>query len=340
MKGPGAGFFYSLKMSTPDIMSKFMRKVEDTLKARELSDATIKAYMMRLRLLNGGRAFNSFAFLKDIPAIDAIIEKGKPNTQKNYYTAILGCTHDYKAKKTYKKTVEYYVRKFETVSQSLRTELDKNEKTETQKENWIEWKEVIEIRDKLQAEVDALDLSGSILATDYDKILRNTILALYTYIPPRRNKDYTLMKVAFCDFVNDLPPTHNYYDIKKQRFIFNAYKTATTYGQQIVSIKDNAALIKVLETYIKIHQIHKEIDGNYMYDMLTHFGGTPFEHEYDITRYLNRTFGKNIGPTMLRHIFISDKFDIVQIKKENAEKLQIANDMAHSVEVQQNYMKN
>ena len=317
-----------------------MRKVEDTLKARELSDATIKAYMMRLRLLNGGRAFNSFAFLKDIPAIDAIIEKGKPNTQKNYYTAILGCTHDYKAKKTYKKTVEYYVRKFETVSQSLRTELDKNEKTETQKENWIEWKEVIEIRDKLQAEVDALDLSGSILATDYDKILRNTILALYTYIPPRRNKDYTLMKVAFCDFVNDLPPTHNYYDIKKQRFIFNAYKTATTYGQQIVSIKDNAALIKVLETYIKIHQIHKEIDGNYMYDMLTHFGGTPFEHEYDITRYLNRTFGKNIGPTMLRHIFISDKFDIVQIKKENAEKLQIANDMAHSVEVQQNYMKN
>ena len=81
-----------------------MRKVEDTLKARELSDASIKAYMMRLRLLNGGRAFNSFAFLKNIPAIEAIIDKGKDNTQKNYYTAILGCTHDYKAKKTYKKT--------------------------------------------------------------------------------------------------------------------------------------------------------------------------------------------------------------------------------------------
>ena len=317
-----------------------MRKVEEGLKARELSDATVKAYMSRLRLLNAGRAFSSFAFLKDIPAIDAIIAKVKPNTQKNYYTAILGCTHDYKTKKTYKKTVEYYVRKFETVSQSLRTELDKNEKTETQLENWIEWKEVIEIRDKLQAEVDAIDLSGSILQTDYHLILRNVILALYTYISPRRNKDYTLMKVAFCDFVNDLPSTHNYYDIKKQRFIFNAYKTATTYGQQIVNIKDNAPLIKALNIYIKVHQIHKEIDGNYMYDLLTHFGGTPFEHEYDITRNLNITFGKNIGPTMLRHIFISDKFDIVQIKKENAEKEQIAHDMAHSTVVQQEYMKN
>lgn len=316
-----------------------MIKLEEKLKARELSDTTIKAYMSRLRLLNAGRAFSNFAFLKNIPAIEAIIDKGKENTQKNYYTAILGCTHDYKAKKTYKKTIEYYVRKFETVSQSLRTELDKNEKTETQKENWIEWKEVIEVRDKLQAEVDAIDLSGSIMQTDYDTILRNTILALYTYIPPRRNKDYTLMKVAFCDFVNDLPATHNYYDIKKQRFIFNAYKTATTYGQQIVNIKEHDALIKALNQYIKVHQKQEPVEGNYMYDLLTHFGGTPFEHEYDITRYLNRTFGKNIGPTMLRHIFISDKFDIVQIKNENAEKAQIANDMAHSTLVQQEYMK-
>lgn len=312
-----------------------MRKLEDTLKARELSDTTIKAYMMRLRHLNNFKAFNSFAFLKDIPAIDKIIEEGTENTRKNHYAAILSCMKDYRTKSTYRKAYEYYERKFKTSSDTIKAELKTNEKTETQKENWIEWKEVIEVRDKLQAEVDAIDLSGSILQTDYNKILSNLILALYTYIPPRRNKDYMKMYVAYFPHTLLLPKDKNYYDIKNQRFIFNTYKTETEYGQQIVDITGKTELIKALSDYLKVHQTKIPVEADhYMFPLLTHYGGGEFKLDYDITRNLNRTFGKNIGATMLRHIYLSNEYgSTIEKRKEDAK------NMGHSLSTQIDYIK-
>ena len=47
------------------------------------------------------------------------------------------------------------------------------------------------------------------------------VLALFTKIPPRRNVDYTLMKIA-----SDMTDTKfNYMDVENKQFIFNNYKT-------------------------------------------------------------------------------------------------------------------
>ena len=310
-----------------------MRKVEDGLKARELSDATIKAYMSRLRLLNAGRAYSSFAFLKDIPAIDAIIAKGAENTQKNFYSAILSCTHDYKTKKTYKKAIDYYERKFKTTSDTIKAELQTHKKSEAQEQNWITWPEVIKVRDALEEKVSKIDVSGSVIAEDYNTILSNVILALYTYITPRRNKDFMLMKVADFPRVLELPKTHNYYDIQNQRFVFNEYKTDDKYGQQIIDISGNTGLITALDTYLKVHHV-KPVEANYMYHMLTHFGGAPLKQDYDITRNLNKTFGKNIGATMLRHIYITHEHGDTLAKR-----VEDAKNMAHSLSTQIEYIK-
>jgi hypothetical protein len=43
-------------------------------------------------------------------------------------------------------------------------------------------------------------------------------------------------------------------------------------------------------------------------------------------------FGKNVGSSMLRHIYLSDKYNIKEMK-EDAEK------MGHTVEQQRDYMK-
>jgi len=322
-------------MSTPDIMSKFMRKVEDGLKARELSDATIKAYMSRLRLLNAGRAFSSFAFLKDIPAIDAIIAKGAENTQKNFYSAILSCTQDYKTKKTYRKAIDYYERKFKTTSDTIKAELQTHKKSETQEANWITWPEVIKVRDALEEKVSKIDVSGSVIEEDYNTILSNVILALYTYIQPRRNKDFMYMKLAYFSNVLDLPKTNNYYDIQKQRLVFNEYKTDNKYGQQIIDISGNTGLITALDIYLKVHRtkIPQEAN-NYMFVLLLKFGGEEFKQDYDITRNLNKTFGKNVAATMLRHIYITHEHGGTLLKRE-----QDAKNMAHSLSTQLEYIK-
>jgi hypothetical protein len=50
-----------------------------------------------------------------------------------------------------------------------------------------------------------------------------------------------------------------------------------------------------------------------------------------ITRILNKIFGKKVGSSMLRHIFLSDKYG--EVKGEMADD---AKAMGHSVDEQQN----
>lgn len=326
-------FSARIKMSSPSTMSKFMIKLEDGLRARGLADSSVKSYILLLKRLNDGKQFSSFAFLKDIPAIEAQIEKSAETTQKNYYAAILSCTKSQATKSTYAKAIKYYARKFEGLKQIIENDLHKNEKTDTQKANWITWPEVLAIRDDLQKEVDVMK-PGEIGQTDYDLILRNVVLALYTYILPRRNKDYMLMKVVKSNG-EAMASANNYYDLSTQKFIFNNYKTSTTYGQQIVSLQENKQLLKAIETYLKVHPCPNDTE----YPFLCHYGGVPFEQDYDITRNLNRTFKKNIGATMLRHIWLSDAYDIGEIKQKEKERNDVATAMGHSVSVQQDYMK-
>ena len=318
-------------------MSKFMIKLEESLRSRGLADSSAKSYILQMKRLNDGKQFNSFAFLKDIPVIEAFIEKSAENTQKNYYSAILSCTKEHATKSTYAKAIKYYARKFEAVKGVIEAKVETNDKTETQKENWITWKEVVEVRDALQKQVDSIVLpeDGKVGVVDYSTILSNVVLALYTYIPPRRNKDYMLMKITKLKGAESMPTNQNYYDILNQRFIFNTFKTSKTYGQQILSIKENKGLLKAIDAYLKVHQCPKED----MYSFLCHYGGIPFQYDFDITRNLNRTFKKNIGATMLRHIFISDMYDIDDIKEKAKERNDLANAMAHSVTAQQDYMK-
>ena len=324
-------------MSSQVIMSKFMLKLENTLKAREYSEATIKNYMSRLRLLNLGKPFSSFAFLKKIPAIDAIIEKGAENTQKNYYVTITSCLRDYKEKGTYRKTYDYYMRKLDTVAASLNTKLESNEKTETQEKNWMEWNEVLKVKKDLQEEVDKIDLSTEVSKKDFNKILSNLILALYTEIEPRRNKDYMLMKVTNADFAAQLPAEYNYYDTINQRFIFNNYKTSKIYEQQIMELKDKTDLLKAMEQYLKVRRIDKTVlEGNYMFSLLVDYKRNVFNKDYDITRNLNNTFDKNIGASMLRHIYNSRDKETVQKIRDLKE---TAKNMGHSIGMALNYAK-
>ena len=55
---------------------------------------------------------------------------------------------------------------------------------------------------------------------DYNNLLNYMVLSLYTLHKPRRNIDYTLMKISN-DISND---EFNYLDLKRQIFIFNLYR--------------------------------------------------------------------------------------------------------------------
>jgi hypothetical protein len=63
--------------------------------------------------------------------------------------------------------------------------------------------------------------------------------------------------------------------------------------------------------------------------------GEPIVAVNAITRVLNKVFGKKVGSSLLRHIYLSSKYGdtLAEMKKDSAA-------MGHSLEVQKTYIKN
>ena len=141
---------------------------------------------------------------------------------------------------------------------------------------------------------------------DYNNLLNYLVLSLYTLHPPRRNVDYSLMKIS--NNIND--DKYNYLDLKKGQFVFNNYKTQGKYNQVVVPIEED--LLKVIELYLNNHPEKSKLKNkNYDVHFLKSFYNEPIEKSQEITRILNKIFGKNIGSSMLRNMYFSNKYSNV-----------------------------
>ena len=116
-------------------------------------------------------------------------------------------------------------------------------------------------------------------------------------------KIYQQNMIVIKKVTDNLPQDLNYLDLQKRKFYFNNYKTAKTYKQQIEDIP--ADLFNVLKIYLKF----KPTDSNFL---LVDYEGNPLKHVNSITLILNKIFGKKVGSSLLRNIFLSDKFDKLQ----------------------------
>jgi hypothetical protein len=124
------------------------------------------------------------------------------------------------------------------------------------------------------------------------------------------------------DKVDLLPKDKNYLIVSgkiPRQFIFNVYKTSKTYGQQQVNIPSQ------LGTMIKYY-LSRVGDKSKEYKFL------PIDKDNAITRLLNKVFGKNVGSSMLRHIYLSHKYNVDDMNED-------AKNMGHSTTEQRAYMK-
>ena len=135
-------------------------------------------------------------------------------------------------------------------------------------------------------------------------------------------------------YTPDLPITNNYLDYDNKEFVFCLYKTSKTDGIQKEKIPDE--LMEILNIYFKFHPDikNKKIKKGVEVPFLVYYNGKPFEKVNCITRILNKIFDKSVGSSMLRHIFLSNKYgDVIKEQKEDAAA------MGHSVQMQKDYVK-
>jgi integrase len=312
-------------------ITPFMLELVETLKNKEtpVTDSTATVYLRTLYILNGDKSFKNLAFLKNFDIIQNKINELAESTQKNYYSAIASVLSLYKEKAAYKKTYNHWYDKMMAAAKGSRDK-DSSEKTEKQDKNWIEWKEVINVKNDLIKKVHLFAHNKLITAQQYDLILQLLILSLYTDVPPRRNQDYQQMYVVK-QWDEKQPTDRNYLDYDGKQFVFNVYKTAKTHGQYKLAITPE--LLKVIDIYLKHHPNHKGAKKFApSFAFLVTADGSALTAVNAITRILNRIFGKNIAASMLRHIYLSDKYDVKEMQKD-------ANAMGHTITEQRSYLK-
>jgi hypothetical protein len=317
-------------------VSDFMNELSEKLmRQKEITESSAISYIKNLYNLNNKEVFNNLTFLKNTSNIENALNSYKDNTKKTILSGIVSVLSLYKDKPTYKKIYQHY---FDLMMNKAHEMKDNNinEKSKAQNENWINWEQVLNVKKNLKNIVDTFASNKFITAIQFDYLLGYLILSLYTDIPPRRNQDYIDMYFVN-NYTDGLDSNRNYLDWANKKLVFLKYKTAKKYGKQVIDISDNKDLLDALTLYLKFHPLNpsqnlKKLPKNTNFKLLVYSNGSYLDAVNSITRILNKIFGRNIGSSMLRHIYLSSKYDIKDMK-DDAEK------MGHSLNEQRQYIK-
>jgi integrase len=121
------------------------------------------------------------------------------------------------------------------------------------------------------------------------------------YIPPRRLKDYVDFRLR--PIGTEEPTTVN--TRSKNKLIFNSYKTAKTYGQQIVKMPPKLSDI-----------LNKWTNTNPTFYLFIDTKGKPLTN-VKMNQRLNKIFGKKVSVNQLRHSYLTGKYgNLISQKNE------------------------
>jgi len=210
-------------------------------------------------------------YLKNVP----------PNKRKTILSSLVIITD----KKAYRDLMLEDVREYNK-------EIHKQEKTEEQKESWVNTNQVKDILNELKTNTDLLYKKKNLTLGDLQEIQSFIIMCLLggVFVPPRRSKDYVDFKIKNIDASKD-----NFLD--KNKMVFNSYKTSKTYGQQILDIP--IQLKNILTKWIKVNPTEYLLFDSNMNKLSS----------VKLNQRLNKIFGeKKVGVNQLRHTYLTDKY--------------------------------
>ena len=278
-----------------------------------VSQSTLKTYQSGIRSI--GKHLNVEVDSPQIIVdnIDAIINHlndKKLNVRKTKMSALIVFLDE----DTPSEQTSDVINRLRTIVAKDKLENEENEikqsMTERQKKNYISWEEVLKIYESLKTEAEPLFKLNTLTVSNFRKLMNYVLLSCYVLIPPRRSLDYTAFKLRNYDTGKDnymLPKSKK----NKSVFVFNQYKNAGRMGPQEIQIPNT------LKTIIQKWTLKNPYDH-----LLTTADGKPVT-QTKINAMLNDIFQKNISSTLLRHIWVTNKYGHVDLEElhEDANKL-------------------
>ena len=203
---------------------------------------------------------------------------------------------------------------------SYKATIDKQEKTEDQKENWVSQDEIKDIYLKLKKIAESLLKKKTHTPKELQEIQRYIIICVLggIFIPVRRSKDY-------CDFKLYNLDTEKMNYMEDDEFVFNSYKTAKTYSTQKVHIpKELKSIINKWRSISENDWLLFDLNGGKLTNV-------------KLNQRLQSILGKKASVNMLRKSYLTSKYaDNMKVQKEMAETMK---DMGSSMNQSTTYVK-
>lgn len=217
---------------------------------------------------------------------------------------------------------EYRNKIFE-LQKTIQEETDKSKMTPKLEASEITPAEMANVVKSLKKNADAINKKSELTMKDIQQIQNYVIVSLYHgHIAPRRAIDFTEMVLKPTD-----KKTQNYIDMRKSKFVFNNYKTASTFGTQEVKIP--ASLKKILKAWILL--IPNEVNH-----LLFNSQRQPLSN-VSLGQRLNEIFGEGKSVNSLRHFFLTQNHsDTVRLTDKLSDDMTAMGSSAKQVK---NYVK-
>lgn len=279
-----------------------------------LSDSSIKTYTTLIKSVCKNVFKDMEITEKDLnDDYEKVLEyyKEKPSaSRKTYLSALFVLTKN-----------KHYQNEMNDDIQKVKTFNDTQEKTETQKENWLSQDKLDEVFNNLETNAKHLFKKTTLTGKEQQQLVDYILLLVMNgrLISPRRSMDYTEFKIKNIDKDKD-----NYMD--KLEFVFNKYKTNKFYNTQRVTIPNQLRLI--INKWSKINPTNYLLfDANQ--NKLT---------SAKVNQRFNKLFAGRQGSNSIRHLFLTSKFGYTIEQQKEMDKT--AEEMGtSSAQITGNYIK-
>ena len=182
---------------------------------------------------------------------------------------------------------------------------EEQEMSEDQKANYMSWPDILKVYERLKKIAEHLmKLDKEQITPDYfDIIMHYVLLSCYVLIPPRRALDYTVFKIRNFDDSEKSKDNYMVVSNRKGYFVFNSYKNSSKLGTQKIAIPND--LKNIILRWTKINDK----------DWLILSSRREKIQMNKINAMLQEIFKRKLGPSLLRHSFLTHTYGYLNLKK-------------------------
>ena len=283
-----------------------------------LREISVKQYEINLRKLKAMFETDNYHFLKTPSKVQEKIKDLHYTTQRNMYNAIIVLLMALDKNHKMEKTIEVYSKMRDELNQKYIDENQSGVISDKQKVNFASMEEIDDMIEKLRKEVAPLKKKTKLTQKDISRLRAYVVFSMLRSLPTRNDMAgmQYISQTDYKQLSNEEKEDHNYLVDERGnlKFIYNLYKTSKKYGENVIPAPQE--LKPIMRMYLKMMD----------YD----YGDKIFPMSRNALSQLllkqsQRLIGKKISTTMMRKIYLSDKY--AGLKEEQDE---LAKVMGHS----------